>query len=111
MKSIANQPDKEKRQIGYVLTDIDDTLTFKGKLPAVVLAAMDRKKRMPSAKRSWNGQWPKAAGAFWIRIRWHQSDTIEEGVSTKPEAFTTILYLFDIFRYLTQQPSVHLNLR
>jgi HAD superfamily hydrolase (TIGR01484 family) len=41
MKSIANLPDKEKRQIRYVLTDIDDTLTFKGKLPAVVLAAME----------------------------------------------------------------------
>jgi HAD superfamily hydrolase (TIGR01484 family) len=35
-------PDSAKSSIRYVLTDIDDTLTFKGRLPAVVFAAMER---------------------------------------------------------------------
>jgi len=41
MKSIETLPDREKRQIRYVLTDIDDTLTINGRIPAVVFAAME----------------------------------------------------------------------
>ena len=41
MKPIEKFPPNEKRQIRYVLTDIDDTLTVKGRLPAVVFAAME----------------------------------------------------------------------
>lgn len=41
MKSIENFPNQEKRRIRYVLSDIDDTLTFNGRLPAVVFAAME----------------------------------------------------------------------
>jgi HAD superfamily hydrolase (TIGR01484 family) len=35
-------PDKNRQQIRYVLTDIDDTLTLDGKLPAVAYTAMER---------------------------------------------------------------------
>jgi len=35
-------PKKDKQQIRYVLTDIDDTLTLDGKLPAVAYSAMER---------------------------------------------------------------------
>jgi hydroxymethylpyrimidine pyrophosphatase-like HAD family hydrolase len=42
MKPIAELPPKDRRRIGFVLTDIDDTLTVNGRLPAVVFAAMER---------------------------------------------------------------------
>jgi HAD superfamily hydrolase (TIGR01484 family) len=42
MESFDRFPGSAKKRIRYVLTDIDDTLTFKGRLPAVVFAAMDR---------------------------------------------------------------------
>ncbi|MBC2712013.1 MAG: HAD-IIB family hydrolase [Desulfosarcina sp.] len=45
MKPIVAFPINEKRQIRYVLTDIDDTLTVKGRLPAVVFAAMEALQR------------------------------------------------------------------
>jgi HAD superfamily hydrolase (TIGR01484 family) len=45
MKPIENIPVHDKRRIGYVLTDIDDTLTIKGRLPAVVFAAMEDLRR------------------------------------------------------------------
>jgi len=45
MKSIENFPVREKRRIRYVLTDIDDTLTVNGRLPAVVFAAMEDLRR------------------------------------------------------------------
>lgn len=41
MNPIANFPTNAKRHIRCVLTDIDDTLTIKGRLPAVVFAAME----------------------------------------------------------------------
>ena len=41
MKSFDRLPDFAKKRIRYVLTDIDDTLTFKGRLPSVVFAAME----------------------------------------------------------------------
>ena len=41
MEPIETFPIKERRQIRYVLTDIDDTLTISGRLPAVVFAAME----------------------------------------------------------------------
>lgn len=41
IKPIEKIPRKDKRQLRYVLTDIDDTLTIKGRLPAVVFAAME----------------------------------------------------------------------
>ncbi len=41
MKPIETFPMNEKRQLRYMLTDIDDTLTVKGRLPAVVFAAME----------------------------------------------------------------------
>ena len=41
MKSIEAFPNDQKRRIRYVLTDIDDTLTINGRLPAAVFAAME----------------------------------------------------------------------
>ena len=41
MKPIETFPMNAKRHIRYVLTDIDDTLTVKGRLPAVIFAAME----------------------------------------------------------------------
>lgn len=38
-------PEKDRQQIRYVLTDIDDTLTLDGKLPAVAYRAMERLQR------------------------------------------------------------------
>lgn len=42
MKPIAQIPRAVKKAIRYVLSDIDDTLTLNGRLPAVVFAAMER---------------------------------------------------------------------
>ena len=44
MKSFEKFPQDLKKKIRYVLADIDDTLTLKGRLPAVVFAAMERLK-------------------------------------------------------------------
>lgn len=41
MKPFAQFPPSEKQKIRFVLTDIDDTLTIGGKLPAAVFAAME----------------------------------------------------------------------
>ncbi len=35
-------PEDGKKHIEFVLTDIDDTLTFMGRLPSVALAAMEQ---------------------------------------------------------------------
>ncbi len=42
MKPIEQFPAHSKPQIRYVMTDIDDTLTVNGRLPAVVFVAMER---------------------------------------------------------------------
>jgi HAD superfamily hydrolase (TIGR01484 family) len=42
MKPIAKLPKAVKKAVRYVLSDIDDTLTLNGRLPAVVFAAMER---------------------------------------------------------------------
>ncbi len=42
MRPISQMPDFEKRKINYVLTDIDDTLTNKGRLTAEAFAALER---------------------------------------------------------------------
>ena len=42
MKPFQNFPSSLKKNIRYVLTDIDDTLTLHGLLPAAALAAMER---------------------------------------------------------------------
>ena len=42
MKPFHSFPRETKQQIRYVLTDIDDTLTLDGKLPAVAYSAMER---------------------------------------------------------------------
>ncbi len=42
MKPLNQFPVTDKEQIKFVLTDIDDTLTLNGRLPAVALAAMER---------------------------------------------------------------------
>jgi HAD superfamily hydrolase (TIGR01484 family) len=42
MKPIEKMPKAVKKNIRYVLADIDDTLTLNGRLPAVVFAAMER---------------------------------------------------------------------
>ena len=42
MKPIKQFPSVVKKKIRYVLSDIDDTLTLNGRLPAVVFAAMER---------------------------------------------------------------------
>ena len=42
MKPFEQFPAQSKNQIRYVLTDIDDTLTINGRLPAAVFVAMER---------------------------------------------------------------------
>lgn len=42
MQPFKNFPKKDKQQIRYILTDIDDTLTLDGRLPAVAYSAMER---------------------------------------------------------------------
>ena len=42
MKAFDEFPSELSRQIRYILTDIDDTLTVNGRLPAVVFVAMER---------------------------------------------------------------------
>jgi len=42
MKPFSQFPEDIKNRIGYVLTDIDDTLTNSGRLPAVVFTALER---------------------------------------------------------------------
>jgi len=42
MKPICQFQDEDKTQIRFVLTDIDDTLTCSGRLPAIVFSAMER---------------------------------------------------------------------
>jgi hypothetical protein len=42
MKPFEQFPGQLRKQIRYVLTDIDDTLTVNGRLPAVVFAALER---------------------------------------------------------------------
>ena len=44
MKPFDQFPENLKSQIAYVLTDIDDTLTNNGRLPAVAFTAMERLK-------------------------------------------------------------------
>jgi hypothetical protein len=45
MKPFDQFTENLKNRIGYVLTDIDDTLTNKGRLPAVAFTAMERLKK------------------------------------------------------------------
>ena len=45
MRPIAKIPKAVKKTIRYVLSDIDDTLTLNGRLPAVVFTAMERLKQ------------------------------------------------------------------
>ena len=45
MKPFEQFPATVKKNIGYVLTDIDDTLTNDGRLPAVAFTAMERLKK------------------------------------------------------------------
>ena len=40
--SIQGWPEADRRRVEFVLTDIDDTLTLHGRLPAVAYAAMER---------------------------------------------------------------------
>jgi HAD superfamily hydrolase (TIGR01484 family) len=42
MKPFEKFPSERRRQIRYILTDIDDTLTVNGRLPAAVFVAMER---------------------------------------------------------------------
>jgi HAD superfamily hydrolase (TIGR01484 family) len=42
MKPFDQFPDSSKKNIRYILTDIDDTLTMNGRLPASVFVAMER---------------------------------------------------------------------
>ena len=42
MKPFRNIPSETRQQIRYVLTDIDDTLTLDGRLPAIAYQAMER---------------------------------------------------------------------
>ena len=46
MKPIESFPINDKRKIRYVLTDVDDTLTINGRLPALALAAMEDLRRV-----------------------------------------------------------------
>ena len=42
MEAFEEFPESKKKNVRYVLADIDDTLTVNGRLPAVVFAAMER---------------------------------------------------------------------
>jgi len=42
MKSLNQFPQNTRKKIRFILTDIDDTLSLKGRLPAVVFEAMER---------------------------------------------------------------------
>jgi hypothetical protein len=42
MKPFEQFPTPVKKKIRYVLSDIDDTLTVRGRLPALVFGAMER---------------------------------------------------------------------
>jgi len=42
MKPFDQFPKSEKKHIQFVLTDIDDTLTIDGRLPAIALNALER---------------------------------------------------------------------
>ena len=42
MKPVEQFPEDTRRNIRYVLTDIDDTLTLKGRLPSAIFFAMER---------------------------------------------------------------------
>jgi HAD superfamily hydrolase (TIGR01484 family) len=42
MKSFKQFPENTRRKIRFVLTDIDDTLTLKGRLPSAIFSAMER---------------------------------------------------------------------
>ena len=48
MKPFDQFPGSSKKNIRYILTDIDDTLTMNGRLPAIVFVAMER---LQQAKR------------------------------------------------------------
>ena len=41
MKSFSQFPTPNKKNIDFILTDIDDTLTHNGRLPAYVFVAME----------------------------------------------------------------------
>jgi HAD superfamily hydrolase (TIGR01484 family) len=45
MKPFAQFPEADKKKIRFVLTDIDDTLTFNGRLPSVAFSAMEHLQR------------------------------------------------------------------
>jgi len=45
MKPFQQFPEHLKKRIHFVLTDIDDTLTLKGRLPSVVFSAMEQMRR------------------------------------------------------------------
>ena len=42
MKPFEQFPSELSKQIRYILTDIDDTLTVNGRLPAAVFVALER---------------------------------------------------------------------
>ena len=42
MESFKQFPENNRRKIRFVLTDIDDTLTLKGRLPSAIFSAMER---------------------------------------------------------------------
>ena len=88
MRPFQQFPENLKADIRYILTDIDDTLTIKGRLPAVVFVAMERLQRagiriIPVTGRpaGWCDHmarlWPIDAlvgenGAFYFRYDKHQ---------------------------------------
>jgi hypothetical protein len=45
LRPIAEMPIADRRQVRFVLCDIDDTLTFEGRLPACAYAALERLRR------------------------------------------------------------------
>jgi hypothetical protein len=92
MKPFRQFPENLRAGIRYILTDIDDTLTIKGRLPAVVFVAMERLQKagiriIPVTGRpaGWCDHmarfWPIDAlvgenGAFYFRYDKHQKKMI-----------------------------------
>jgi HAD superfamily hydrolase (TIGR01484 family) len=103
MRAIAEMPLAARRQIGFVLCDIDDTLTLEGRLPACAYAALEQLQRLELVVVPVTGRpagwcdhiarmWPVDAvvgenGAFYFRYnrirrqmeREYWSDAIERG--------------------------------
>src|SRR5512136_124570 len=99
MRDFRDFPDTLKKRIRYVLTDIDDTLTLHGLLPAAALAGMERLRDAGVAVIPITGRpagwcdhiarmWPVAAvvgenGAFYFCYDQHQGKLLNRHMDSE----------------------------